>query len=93
MLKNFATQLLSKTLIYLELGKWHVTCLILMTVWVGMSLASAKLVSLPLSLLTLVGIGLVAIAAGALNHFIRISSGQFNESNQTTLVTAEKNFN
>lgn len=70
MIKNFAAQLLNKTLIYLELGKWRVTCLMLMTVWVGMSLASRKSVSLTLSLLTLVGIGLVAIAAGALNHLL-----------------------
>ncbi len=70
MLKNFATQLLSKALIYLELGKWRVTSLMLMTVWVGMSLASTKPVFLPLHLLTLVGIGLVTIAAGALNHLL-----------------------
>ncbi len=70
MLKNFATRLLNKTLIYLELGKWRVTCLMLITVWVGMSLATTEPVSLSLNLLTLVGIGLVAIAAGALNHLL-----------------------
>ncbi|MEN9916831.1 MAG: hypothetical protein RLY40_763 [Pseudomonadota bacterium] len=70
MLENFAARLLSKTLIYLELGKWRVTCLMLITVWVGMSLASTRPISLPLSLFTLLGIGLVAVSAGALNHLL-----------------------
>lgn len=70
MLKNFVTHLLSKTLIYLELGKWRVTSLMLITVWVGMSLAASKPISLQLSLFTLLGIGLVAISAGSLNHLL-----------------------
>ncbi|TLY47132.1 MAG: protoheme IX farnesyltransferase [Gammaproteobacteria bacterium] len=70
MLKNFATRLLCKTLIYLELGKWRVTCLMLITVWVGMSLATTKPVSWLLNLFTLIGIGLVAVSAGALNHLL-----------------------
>ncbi|MGC1854908.1 MAG: heme o synthase [Candidatus Aquirickettsiella sp.] len=70
MLKNFATCLASKALIYLELGKWRVTSLMLVTVWVGMTLASPTPVSWRLSLFTLLGIGLVAISAGALNHLL-----------------------
>ena len=70
MLMNFAIHLLNKTLIYLELGKWRVTCLMLMTVWVGMSLATTKPIPLSLSLITLIGIGLVAISAASLNHLL-----------------------
>lgn len=70
MLKNFVTHLLNKTLIYLELGKWRVTSLMLITVWVGMSLSASKPISLELSLFTLLGIGLVAISAGSLNHLL-----------------------
>lgn len=70
MLKNFAVHLLNKILIYLELGKWRVTCLMLITVWVGMSLATKKPISLSLSLITLIGIGLVAGSAAALNHLL-----------------------
>lgn len=70
MLKNFAASLAEKALIYLELGKWRVTSLMLVTVWVGMSLASSAPLSLQLILFTLLGIGLVAISAGALNHLL-----------------------
>jgi protoheme IX farnesyltransferase len=42
----------------------------LITVWVGMSLAASKPISLQLSLFTLLGIGLVAISAGSLNHLL-----------------------
>lgn len=70
MLKNFTICLVSKTRIYLELGKWRVTSLMLITVWVGMSLAASKPISLQLSLFTLLGIGLVAISAGSLNHLL-----------------------
>jgi protoheme IX farnesyltransferase len=70
MLKNFTTGLVSKARIYLELGKWRVTSLMLITVWVGMSLAASKPISLQLSLFTLLGIGLVAISAGSLNHLL-----------------------
>ncbi|MCH9636780.1 protoheme IX farnesyltransferase [Candidatus Rickettsiella isopodorum] len=70
MLKNFATCLASKALIYLELGKWRVTSLMLITVWVGMVLASSTPLSLQLSLFTLLGVGLVAISGGALNHLL-----------------------
>lgn len=70
MLKNFATVLVSKVGIYLELGKWRVTSLMLITVWVGMSLATSTPVSWRLSLFTLLGIGLIASSAGALNHLL-----------------------
>ncbi len=70
MLKNFVVCLVRKTQIYLELGKWRVTSLMLVTVWVGMVLASSIPLSLRLSLFTLLGIGLVAISAGALNHLL-----------------------
>lgn len=70
MLKNFAACLVKKILIYLELGKWRVTSLMLITVWVGMTLASSTPLSLRLSFLTLLGIGLVAVSAGALNHLL-----------------------
>ncbi|MFZ0219395.1 MAG: heme o synthase [Candidatus Aquirickettsiella sp.] len=70
MLKNFAVCLAKKTLIYLELGKWRVTSLMLITVWVGMTLASSKPLPLRLSVFTLLGVGLVAFSAGALNHLL-----------------------
>lgn len=70
MLKNFVVCLTRKTQIYLELGKWRVTSLMLVTVWVGMTLASSKPLPLRLSLFTLLGIGLVATSAGALNHLL-----------------------
>ena len=70
MLKNFAADCAKKTQIYLELGKWRVTSLMLITVWVGMSLASSTQISWRLSLFTLLGIGLVASSAGALNHLL-----------------------
>lgn len=70
MLKNFSAYLANKMLVYLELGKWRVTSLMLITVWVGMSLAAAQPISLQLSLFTLLGIGLVAISAGSLNHLL-----------------------
>jgi protoheme IX farnesyltransferase len=70
MLKNITSHLSRKIPIYLELSKWRVTSLMLITVWVGMALASSSPVSLRLSLFTLVGIGLVASAAGALNHLL-----------------------
>ena len=70
MLKNFSAELAKKTHIYLELGKWRVTGLMLITVWVGMVLASPTPLSLSLSLYTFLVIGLVAISAGALNHLL-----------------------
>jgi protoheme IX farnesyltransferase len=70
MLKKLVVCLAGKAQIYLELGKWRVTSLMLVTVWVGMALASATPLSLQLSLFTLLGIGLVAISAGALNHLL-----------------------
>lgn len=60
----------SKLRIYLELAKWRVVSLMLVTVWVGMVLASATPLSIRLSLLTLVGIGLIAGGAGTLNHLL-----------------------
>ncbi len=56
--------------VYLELSKWRVTCLMLITVWIGMTLASSRPVAWQLSFLTLLGIGLMASAAGALNHLL-----------------------
>lgn len=70
MLKHCAACFSKKALIYLELGKWRVTSLMLITAWVGMVLASPTPVSFRLSLFTLLGIGLVAIAAGAFNHLL-----------------------
>ncbi|WP_342147139.1 heme o synthase [Rickettsiella endosymbiont of Aleochara curtula] len=70
MLKNFAMRLAKNALIYLELGKWRVTSLMLVTVWVGMSLATSTPVSWRLSLFTLLGIGLITSSAGALNHLL-----------------------
>jgi heme o synthase len=70
MLRNLALGLAKNLLIYLELGKWRVTSLMLVTVWVGMTLASSTPLSLRLSLFTLLGIGLVAISAGAMNHLL-----------------------
>lgn len=70
MLKNFAMRLANKALIYVELGKWRVTSLMLITVWVGMSLAAPTPVSWRLSLFTLLGIGLITSSAGALNHLL-----------------------
>lgn len=62
--------LAKKFQIYLELAKWKVISLMLITVWVGMVLASPTSVSLKLSFLSLLGIGLTASAAGALNHLL-----------------------
>jgi heme o synthase len=70
MLKNFVVCVIRKTQIYLELGKWRVTSLMLVTVWVGMALASSAPLSLRFSLFTLFGVGLVALSAGALNHLL-----------------------
>lgn len=70
MFTNLVVCLTRKTQIYLELGKWRVTSLMLITVWVGMVLASSTSLSFQLSLFTLLGIGLVAISAGALNHLL-----------------------
>lgn len=72
MLKDFASFLARKIIIYLEIGKWRVTSLMLITVWVGMTLASLSPVSLSLSVSTLLGVGLVAISAGALNHLLEL---------------------
>jgi protoheme IX farnesyltransferase len=56
--------------IYLELSKWRVICLMLITVWIGMTLASPTPVAWQLGFLTLLGISLMASAAGALNHLL-----------------------
>lgn len=70
MFKNLIVRFTRRTKIYLELGKWRVTSLMLITVWVGMVLASSTPLSLQLSLCTLLGIGLVTSSAGALNHLL-----------------------
>jgi protoheme IX farnesyltransferase len=62
--------LVQRMKIYLELSKWRVTCLMLITVWAGMTLASSTPVAWQLSFFTLSGIGLIASAAGALNHLL-----------------------
>lgn len=56
--------------IYLELSKWRVICLMLITAWIGMTLASPTPVAWQLGFLTLLGISLMASAAAALNHLL-----------------------
>jgi len=72
MLKSFfpLIKLIKWTRIYLELGKWRVTSLMLITAWVGMELASPTSLSLKKIFFTLLGIGLIACAAGSINHLL-----------------------
>jgi heme o synthase len=56
--------------IYLELSKWRVTSLMLITSWVGMELASALPLTFKTTFFTLLGIGLIASAAASLNHLL-----------------------
>ncbi len=62
--------LIQRVQIYLELSKWRVICLMLITVWIGMTMASSTPVAWQLGFLTLLGIALMASAAGALNHLL-----------------------
>jgi heme o synthase len=55
---------------YLELCKPRVVALMLLTVLVGMFLASPGCVSLPLVIASLVGIGCTAGSAAAINHLV-----------------------
>ncbi|MES2998180.1 MAG: heme o synthase [Pseudomonadota bacterium] len=64
------TQLIKWTRIYLELGKWRVISLMLITAWVGMELASVTSIPLTKLFFTLLGIGLIAGAAGSVNHLL-----------------------
>ncbi|OJA00884.1 protoheme IX farnesyltransferase [Rickettsiella grylli] len=70
MLKNFATLLTRTSLIYLELGKWRITSLMLITVWVGMTLATSTPLPFIPCLFTLLGIGLSIFSASAMNHLL-----------------------
>lgn len=56
--------------IYLELGKWRVTSMMLITAWIGMELATSNAIPLKTIFFTLLGIGLIASAAGSLNHLL-----------------------
>jgi len=72
MLKKFfpLARLVKWARIYLELGKWRVTSLMLITAWVGMELASTTSIALKKIFFTLLGIGLIACAAGSINHLL-----------------------
>lgn len=56
--------------IYLELAKWRVTSLMLLTAGVGMELASVEPIPFQMFFFTLLGIGLIASAAASLNHLL-----------------------
>ncbi len=55
---------------YYQLTKPKVVALLLLTAWVGMLLAQPELPSLGLTLVSLLGIGLLSGAAAALNHVL-----------------------
>ncbi len=56
--------------IYLELSKWRVTSLMLITVWIGMELATSSSIPPKKLLFTLLGIGLIASSAASINHLL-----------------------
>ncbi|MDQ8038880.1 MAG: heme o synthase [Rickettsiella sp.] len=64
--------LLKQLSIYFELSKWRVTSLMLITAWVGMELAATESIPINTIFFTLLGIGLIASAAGSLNHLLDI---------------------
>ncbi len=66
------TTLTKQIAIYLELGKWRVTSMMLVTAWVGMELATANPIPFKTIFFTLLGIGFTASAAGSLNHLLDI---------------------
>ena len=67
-----STTLIKQLAIYLELGKWRVTSLMLVTAWVGMELATPNSIPFKTIFFTLLGIGLIASAAASLNHLLDI---------------------
>ena len=55
---------------YLELGKYKVVLMLLLTAWVGIALAPDMGRSLMLQLLSLIGIGFLSSSAAVMNHLI-----------------------
>lgn len=56
--------------IYLELSKYRVTSLMLVTAWIGMELAATTPIAFSKIFFSLLGIGCIACAAGGINHLL-----------------------
>jgi heme o synthase len=63
-------QLIRWMWLYLELSKWRVTSLMLLTAWIGMELGAPAPLLFTSSFFTLLGIGLIASSAASLNHLL-----------------------
>ena len=64
------TALIKWIRIYLELSKWRVTSLMLVTAWIGMELASSTPTPLKTIFFKLLGISLIASSAASINHLL-----------------------
>jgi len=77
---------------YLALCKLRVVALMLMTVLVGIALASTSLPSLSLTLATLLGVGACASSAAAVNHWVdRYLDAKMTRTQNRPMVTGRLN--